>query len=120
MSTTVYYVYCLGTHDIQNISVTSPHPSEIRVTGNFIDGSTATGVLVVDLIPTATCELCYHYHLIQRNGEVTQVEGRITDVVGGEHSISVFVVENNGLPFNRTASTPQIVFIRDGNHNNLC
>ena len=29
---------------MQNILVTSPIPGELRVTGNFIDGSTAIGV----------------------------------------------------------------------------
>ena len=37
----------IGTHDIQNISVSSSQPGEVRVTGDFIDGSTATGVLLI-------------------------------------------------------------------------
>ncbi|MGJ8945879.1 hypothetical protein AB9K17_23595, partial [Salmonella enterica subsp. enterica serovar Kentucky] len=32
---------------IQNISVSSPHPGQVRVTGDFIQGSTATGALVI-------------------------------------------------------------------------
>lgn len=110
----------LGTHEIQNISVTSLQPDEIRVTADFIPGSTATGVLVVDITPTVTCAQCYYYHLIERNVETTQIEGRITGIIGGKHSISAFIVEENGLPFTGTASTPKTVFVQDGNYINLC
>ena len=34
-------------HDIQNLSVTSPLSGQVRVTGDFIHRSTATGVLVI-------------------------------------------------------------------------
>ena len=37
----------VGTHDIQNVSVSSPLPGQIRITGTFVDGSTATGVLLI-------------------------------------------------------------------------
>ena len=36
-----------GTHDLQNISVSSPLPGTVRVSGNFLQGSAATGVLVI-------------------------------------------------------------------------
>ena len=37
----------IGTHDIQNVTVNSPLPGQIRVTGEFVNGSTATGVLLI-------------------------------------------------------------------------
>ena len=37
----------IGTHDIQNVTVNSPLPGQIRVTGDFVDGTKATGVLLI-------------------------------------------------------------------------
>ena len=40
--------YCItGTHDIQNVHVSSPLPGQIKVTGDFVDGSTVTGVMLI-------------------------------------------------------------------------
>ena len=101
----------VGTHDIQNISVTSPQPGEVRVTGDFIYGSTATGLLTIVI---STSEI--FYHLIERGSDQLHIEGSIQGVVGGEHSISFFVVEESGLPFNRTASTPKVVSVENSKH----
>ena len=106
------YIYA-GTHDIQNISVSSPQPGEVRVTGDFIDGSTATGVLAV--IITNESEIFYHF--IERESNVVAFDGTIQGVVGGEQNISFFVVEESGLPFNRTASMPKIVTVENGKNN---
>ena len=99
----------VGTHDIQNISVSSPQPGEVRVTGDFINGSTATGVLAVIITESEI-----FYHLVERGSNKQQFADTIQGVVGGEHSISFFVVEESGLPFNRTASTPKVVTIENG------
>ena len=40
---TEYHTSITGTHDIQNVTVSFPHPGEIRVAGDFVDSSTATG-----------------------------------------------------------------------------
>ena len=102
------YTY-VGTHDIQNISVSSPQPGEIRMTGNFINGSTATGVLAVIIT-----ESQIFYHVVEQGSNEQQLDGTILCVVGGEHSISFFVVEESGLPFNRTASMPKVVTVENG------
>ena len=88
-----------GTHDIQNISVTSPQPGEVRVTGDFIDGSTATGLLII--IYSLTNDSNVHYI----------VGGHNSGLAGGEYSISVFVVEENGLPFERVATSPKLIVV---------
>ena len=75
----LYYMFvCLlsGTHDIQNISVTSPQPGEVRVTGDFIDGSTATGLLTIVI---STSEI--FYHLIERGSNQLHIEGFIQGVI---------------------------------------
>ena len=99
-----------GTHDIQNISVSSPQPGEVRVTGDFINGSTATGVLAVIITESEI-----FYDVVERGSNEQQFDGTILRVVGGEHSISFFVVEESGLPFNRTASMPKVVTVENGN-----
>ena len=108
------YAY-VGTHDIQNISVSSPQPGEVRVTGDFIDGSTATGVLVVIITES---EIFYHF--VERGSNVEAFNDTIQGLVGGEHSISFFVVEESGLPFNRTASMPKVFTIIENGKLNYC
>ena len=88
-----------GTHDIQNISVTSPQPGDVRVTGDFIDGSTATGLLII--IYSLTNDTNVHYI----------VGGHNSGLAGGEYKTSVFVVEENGLPFERVATSPKLVAV---------
>ena len=81
------------------------------MTGDFINGSTATGVLAV-FVDIYTFQI--FYQLIKRGNNVYQFATNIRGVVGGEHSISFFVVEESGLPFNRTASRPKIVAVENG------
>ena len=81
------------------------------MTGDFIDGSTATGLLTIVI---STSEISYN--LIERGSDQLHIEGSIQGVVGGEHSISFFVVEESGLPFNRTASTPKVVSVENSKH----
>ena len=107
-----YTCICLlsGTHDIQNISVTSPQPGEVRVTGDFIDGSTATGLLII--IYSLTNDSDVHYIT---GGSTSQqprnVHVSVPGLADGEYSISVFVVEENGLPFERVATSPKLVTV---------
>ena len=81
------------------------------MTGDFIDGSTATGLLTIVI---STSEI--FYHLIERGSDQLHIEGSIQGVVAGEHSISFFVVEESGIHFNRTASTPKVVSVENGKH----
>ena len=69
----------LGTHDVQNVSVTSLLPGQIRVTGNIIEGSTATGVLVIvsNIIDVVS------YQLIESKFRSLKLEGvikRLADI----------------------------------------
>ena len=82
------------------------------MTGDFIDGSTATGLLTI--VQISTSEI--FYNLIERRSDQLHIEGSIQGVVGGEHSISFFVVEESGLPSSTAASTPKVVSIENGNH----
>ena len=77
------------THDIQNISVSSPLPGAVRVTGEFIQRSTATGVLILLYRPR---DLYVTYDLISRKDML------VTDIHVGNGSYEVFAfdVEGNG------------------------
>ena len=99
-------IQLLGTHDIQNISVTSQRSGEVRVTGDLVDGSTADGVLVVVSNGSNS-----HYHVISSERDRPQVEDNISGLFHGQYSVSLFVVEKDGLPFTRVATRPRVVTV---------
>ena len=92
-------ILCSGTHDIQNILVSSPLPGQVRVTGEFIEGSTATGVLVI--VYSQSNDSDTHYKSCKRDGQNTEIT--VDGLTGGHYGVSVFVLEN-GLP-------SQLVFV---------
>ena len=81
------------------------------MTGDFISGSLAIGVLVIIYSPNDDSNI--HYRFISRQTDsalVTTVSG----LPGGYYKASVFVVENRGLPFNRSATAPRNVSVCEG------
>ena len=86
-----YIVHNTGTHDLQNISVSSPCSGQVRVTGDFIQGSTTTGILVI-LYREGDSRIIYD--LISRSGN--KIVTDITGVDRGNHEVFVFDVERNG------------------------
>ena len=85
-------------------------PSQLRVTGDFIDGSMATGVLVA-VVNGATD---VQHHLISREDSVNGIDGVISGLPGGQYTVSVFVVGEDRLPFERVAATPRRAFVENG------
>ena len=97
-------MFMIGTHDIQNVSVNSTHPGQIRLTGDIIDGSTVTGVLVIvyshsDVHYIASSWAADH----GQNIDVT-LDG-LTDT---HYGVSTFTMEN-GVPFPRVVASPSSV-----------
>ena len=83
------------------------------MTGDFIDGSTATGLLII--IYSLTNDSDVHYIYIAEGSTLQQsksVDMNVTSVAGGVYVISVFVVEENGLPFERVAMSPKLVAVK--------
>ena len=78
------------------------------MTGYFIEGSTATGVLIAIL---TTADI--NFNSITREQDQLHLEGTISNVGGGDHNVSMFVMEEDGLPFSRTATIPQVVSVVD-------
>ena len=84
------------------------------MTGDFIDGSTATGLLIIIYSLRLTNDSDVHY-ISEDTGSMLQqsksVDINVTGLAVGEYSISVFVVEENGLPFERVAISPKLVVV---------
>ena len=94
----------VGTHDVQNISVSSTNPGQIRLTGDIIDGSTVTGVLVLVYSHSVV-----HYIASSRAAD----QGRNIDVTldgltDTHYGVSAFTMEN-GVPFPRVVASPSSV-----------
>ena len=79
------------------------------MTGDFIDGSTATGLLIIIYSRNIT-----EYQLVKRR---VNLEAVISGLLGGDYQVSVFVVKENGLPFSRTASKPKQITISSADFN---
>ena len=98
--------YFKGTHDFQIVTVSSPSPGLIRVTGDFINGSSATSVLII-IYSTDNV----YYTISSTEGETLVTN--ISSLPSGPYNVSVFVLEENGRPFNRSASTPRNVLVKE-------
>ena len=107
----LYYVPSSGTHDFHDIFITSPPDSGVvMVTGDILLESTSIGILVIVYSPTN--EDSVHYHCIQ-HADVQQ-PGVYPVVMGlppDRYEVVIFVVEEDGRPFCRAASTPRDVWI---------
>ena len=96
-----------GTHDVQHISVSSPHPGSITVTGNLVNNTNATGVLIV---VSNSSDVQY---IVDSPADLN-VNVTLNVSTGGEYSVSVFALEN-GQPFPRVAALPRCVLVNRSN-----
>ena len=83
----------IGTHDVQDVVISSSLPCQIRITGDFIEGSTATGVLLI-VYSLVTNESDIHYHAITKQTEQSNISMNVTGLIGTEYGVSVFALEN--------------------------
>ena len=98
----------LGTHDVQHVVINSSLPDQIRVTGEFVDESSATGVLLI--IYDITNESDTHYHVITKQPEQNSISMNVAGLTGTEYGVSVFALEN-GLPFPCVVTSPKNVIM---------
>ena len=99
--------FMIGTHDIQNISVSSLQPGEVRVTGDFIDGSTATGVLLI--LYSLTNDSDIHY-VIGNCEQSRSIDINVTGLNDTQYGVSVFALDN-GQIFPRVVALPEYVTV---------
>ena len=78
------------------------------MTGNFISDSLAIGILIIIYSPDNDSYI--HYQFIPRSDIPMTTMSNIHD---GQYRVSVFVVEENGLPFNKSTATPRNVSISE-------
>ena len=104
-----YYYIVLGTFDVQNILVTSPIPGELRVTGNFIDGSAAIGLLVI--VYSLINDSDVHY--LSGRVHSQMIEASVSGLTDTQYNVSIFVIEKNGLPLSRVAALPTLIMIKN-------
>ena len=116
LSLTLYMIpICvLGTHDIQNVSISSPYPGEVRVTGNLVQHANAIGLLaILYSLEIGDASAYYYLEALQRNGMDTVVTS-IQGLPGGLYGVSVFVMEESGQPFYRNAFFPKTINVESG------
>ena len=75
--------------------------------GDFISGSEAIGILIITY--SLNNESNIHYTFSSHNADAS-LKGLLDD----QYNIFVFVVEENGLPFNRSVTRPRNVFVMGG------
>lgn len=102
----------LGTHDFQIVSSNSPESGTIIISGYFINGSMGAGVLFILFSPSQENNVMYIKVLRADNQQ------RIQTIINGltrcMYIISVYVLDDAGIPFERTAITPRNVSVEAG------
>ena len=89
-------------------------PGEIRLTGDFISGSSALGTLVIVYSPNNNSNT--YYRFISRS-DFTMPMTTVNGLRSGHFKATVFVIEDNGLPFDKSATKPRNVSVCEGNFN---
>lgn len=105
-----------GTHDIWNVIISYSSPGEISISGNFISDSIAKAILAI--VYSDSCS-GVHYIFSSLSIEEEKLTAAVSGLPSGMYNVSVFVVEDNGLPFNRSAITPRNITIIDGGRGEL-
>ena len=104
----LYSVHTTGTFAVQNISVTSVAPGELRITGDFITNTSAVGMLAI--VYSTENDSDVHY----TEARLPQMDIHLSSLSGNTYSISVFDIEHHGLPFYRVAILPRSTNISQG------
>ena len=99
----------VGTHDVQNVSVNSVCPGQIRVTGDFVDGSTVTRVLII-----VYSQSDVRYITSKPADQEQNINVTVTSLTDTCYGVSIFTVEN-GLPFPRVVASPRTVDVDSAN-----
>ena len=98
----------VGTFAVHNISATSGAPGELRVNGDFIANTSAVGMLAI--VYSTGNDSDIHYTEVR----LPQTEIQLAGLSGDTYSISVFTLEENGLPFNQSAHYLRKIDIHTG------
>ena len=80
------------------------------MTGDFINGSSATSILVIIYSTDNRNDIYYTISSLSTEGET--LVSNINSLPSGPYNVSVFVLED-GLPFIRSDSTPRSVLVEE-------
>ena len=108
----------LGTHDI-HVVINSLLPGQVRVTGEFVDESTAIGVLLILYAINNESDIHYCTCVITKQMEQDSISTNVIGLTGTEYGVSVFALEN-GLPLPSVVTSPKIVIMAARSDQGLC
>ena len=97
-----------GTFAVQNVSVTSVAPGNLKLTANFLTNTSAVGMLAI----VYSTENDSDIHYIEARQPQTEIQ--LTGLSGSAYSTSIFTLEEDGLPFNQVAHYLGEISIRRG------
>ena len=112
----IYPNSTIGTHDIQNITVTSSVTDEIRVTGDFVNWSSATGVFLIFYSFSNQSDVYYILQVLPEGN--IKIDMTSTGLTGTRYGVSVFALED-GLPFPRVVTLPKNITVANNNDQGL-
>ena len=78
-------------------------------TGDFIEGSTATGIL--NIVYSITDDSNIHYSFIPHSLKQQTAEDTIRELPSNHYRVAVFAVVETGQPFPRAATKPKSILI---------
>ena len=84
------------------------------MTGDFFEGSTAIGVLIIVYSQSNDSDI--YYKSSDREGQI--VEANVVGLTGSQYDVSVFVLEDE-LPFSRASTSPYLVHINTLTHQGM-
>ena len=79
----------------------------------FVQGATAVGILVI-IYPLDHVNLNVYYFEAFETMITNTITTTVIGLSAGQYGISVFIIEDGGLPFNRSASAPKRLFVQNG------
>ena len=79
----------------------------------FVQGATAVGILVI-VYPFDHVNVSVYYFEAFKTMTTNTIATTPSGLSAGQYTISVFILEDSGLPFNRSASAPKRLFVQNG------
>ena len=101
-----------GTHNVQHITVTSKL-GVVNISGDFVEGSTAIGILAIVYALTESDTLDY-YLLVPRLLGHQRASTVFECIQSGTYNVSLFSMEEGDLPFNRAATKVRTLSVDQG------
>ena len=105
-----------GTHLLRNITSVTTEVGVIMVSGEFIDtelppNETARGFIAIayNTESNTTDDMEHLYGKASRAGREQHAEAMISGLSRNNYRVSVFILERNGLPLNKSAATAREV-----------